>query len=131
MSLNREIQEPEGLRVTVDRVVYNSQFATPPDRPYCFVYFISIRNGTNVSITFKARKWVVTNSCGEITAIEGDGVVGQCPTIGPGERFSYNSFHLVDTRTAVAEGSYLGIDATGQRVLVRIPRFQMAVPDGK
>ncbi len=131
VSSSRDIQEPEGLQVTVDRVVYNSQFATPPDRPYCFVYFISIYNGTPVAVTVKARKWVVTNSRGEITAVEGDGVVGQCPTIGPGERFSYNSFHLVDTRTAVAEGSYLGIDATGQRVLTRIPRFQMTVPNGK
>ena len=130
MSSSHDFLEPDQLRVTVDRVAYNSQFATPPDRPHCFVYFISIHNGTDLAITVKGRKWVVTNSVGEVTAVEGDGVVGQCPRIDPGKTFSYNSFHLLDTRTAVAEGSYLGIDALGRKVLARIPRFTMTVPDG-
>jgi ApaG protein len=120
--------EPENLRVTVDRVLYQPQVATLPDRPHCFVYFISIHNDTELTITIKGRKWVVTNSHGEITAVEGDGVVGQFPTIGPGDKFSYNSFHLLDTETAVAEGSYLGMDSTGRKVLTRIPAFRMEVP---
>ena len=121
--------EPAGLRVTVDRVVYQPQVETPADRPHCFVYFMSIHNDTDSAITIKGRKWVVTNERGEITAVEGSGVVGQFPTIDPGDKFSYNSFHLVDTRTAVAEGSYLGVDALGRTVLTRIPRFQMKVPN--
>ena len=120
--------EPPGLRVTVDRVVYQPQVETPADRPYCFVYFLSIHNDTDLAVTIKGRKWVVTNERGEITAVEGAGVVGQFPTIDPGDKFSYNSFHLVDTRTAVAEGSYLGMDASGRTVLTRIPRFQLKVP---
>ena len=94
--------EPPGLRVTVDRVVYQPQVETPADRPHCFVYFLSIHNDTELAVTIKGRKWVVTNERGEVTAVEGDGVVGQFPTINPGDKFSYNSFHLVDTRTAVA-----------------------------
>ena len=121
--------EPAGLRVTVDRVVYQPQVETPTDRPHCFVYFISIHNDTDLAITIKGRKWVVTNERGEITAVEGAGVVGQFPTIDPGDKFSYNSFHLLDTRTAAAEGSYLGLDALGRKVLTRIPRFQMTVPN--
>jgi len=61
--------------------------------------------------------------------VEGAGVVGQFPTVNPGDKFSYNSFHLVDTRTAVAEGSYLGVDASGRTVLTRIPRFKLVVPN--
>jgi ApaG protein len=120
--------EPRQLRVTVDRVVFNSQVATPADRPYCFVYFISIHNDTDAAVTIKGRKWVVTNSRGEITAVEGDGVVGEHPVIEPGQKFSYNSFHLLDTKSAVAEGSYLGIDARGRKVITRIPKFRMRVP---
>lgn len=120
--------EPPGLRVTVDRVVYQPQVETPADRPHCFVYFLSIHNDTELAVTIKGRKWVVTNERGEVTAVEGDGVVGQFPTINPGDKFSYNSFHLVDTRTAVAEGSYLGVDASGRTVLTRIPRFKLVVP---
>ena len=128
MSSNQDFLEPRELRVTVDRVVYNSQVATPPDRPYCFVYFISIHNDTEVAVTIKGRKWVVTNNEGEVTAVEGDGVVGQFPKIDPGDKFSYNSFHLLDAKAAVAEGSYLGIDALGRKVLTRIPPFKMIVP---
>ena len=120
--------EPEGLRVTVDRVLYHRQAQAPPDRPHCFVYFITIHNDTDVPVTIKGRKWVVKEDQGEVTAVEGDGVVGQFPTIGPGETFSYNSFHLLSAGSAVAEGSYLGLDSLGNRVIARIPRFEMVVP---
>jgi ApaG protein len=120
--------ELPGLRVTVDRVVYQPEAQTPADRPHCFVYFISIHNDSDVAVTIKGRKWVVTNEGGEITAVEGDGVVGQCPNILPGEKFSYNSYHLLDTTSAAAEGSYIGVDAQGRKTLVRIPRFNMVVP---
>lgn len=123
-----QIPEPPGLKVTVDRIVYQPQAATPVDRPYCFVYFITIHNNTDRGITIKGRKWVVTNAIGEITAVEGEGVIGEMPTLPPGGKFSYNSFHLLDTPTAIAEGSYLGMDDQGQRVLTRIPRFEMAIP---
>ena len=122
-------KEPPGLFVTVDRVLYQPQVNTPPDRPYCFVYFISIHNETDRAITIKGRKWVVKNAHGKITAVEGEGVVGQTPTIQPGEKFSYNSMHMVDTTRAWAEGSYIGLDLDGKPVLTRIPRFEMQVPN--
>jgi ApaG protein len=124
-----DFTEPPGLRVTVDEVIYQPDVPTPVDRPHCFVYFISIHNDTPVPVTIKGRKWVVTNALGEITAVEGDGVVGQFPTIPPGDKFSYNSFHLLDTSTGQARGSYLGLDANGRTVLARIPSFDLIVPD--
>jgi ApaG protein len=123
--------EPEGLHVTIDRVVYHSQRKGTPERPHCFVYFVTIHNDSELVVTIKGRKWVVTNDRGEITAVEGEGVVGQFPTLQPGEEFSYNSFHLIETRSAKAEGSYLGVDPDGRKVLVRIPRFQLSVPPGE
>jgi ApaG protein len=126
--MNPDFLEPKKLTVTVDRVMYHAQASTPPDRPHCFVYFISIHNDTDRDFTVMGRKWVVTNSEGELTVLEGDGVVGQFPKIEPGEKFSYNSFHLLDTHSAVAEGSYLGVDSDGRKVVTRIPRFEMIVP---
>ncbi|MFN7141617.1 MAG: Co(2+)/Mg(2+) efflux protein ApaG [Limisphaerales bacterium] len=131
MSQASTFLEPEDLKVTVERVVYQEDIPTPPDRPHCFVYFIKINNDTDLPVQIMGRKWIVTNSRGEITAVEGDGVVGEHPTIEPGDSFSYNSFHLIDTETAVAEGSYIGIDAHGRRVLTRIPAFRMKVPAGE
>jgi ApaG protein len=127
--MRKDFIEPEELRVTVDQVLYYPDFEAPPDRPYCFVYFISIYNDTGATVTIKGRKWVVTNERGEITAVEGDGIVGQFPIIPTGDKFSYNSFHLLDTRTARAEGSYLGVDTLGRKLVTRIPLFKMAVPE--
>jgi ApaG protein len=120
--------ELPGLSVTVDDVIYQQDASTPVDRPHCFVYFVTIHNGSEHPITIRGRKWVVTDSRGQITAVEGDGVVGQFPLIPPGGSFTYNSYHLLATASAVAEGSYIGTDALGRKVLVRIPKFTMTVP---
>ena len=125
VSAKNDFLELPGLRVTVDRVVHHPEAQTPPDRPHYFAYFITIHNDSDVAVTIKGRKWVVRNSRGEIMAVEGDGVVGQFPRIEPGDSFSYNSCHLNDTTTAVAEGSYIGLDEQGRRVLTRIPKFEM------
>ena len=127
VSVRSEFIELPGLRVTVDRVVHYQDAQTPPDRPHCFAYFITIHNDSDVTVTIKGRKWVVTNARGEVTAVEGDGVVGEFPRIEPGESFSYHSFHLNDTNTAAAEGSYIGMDERGRKVLTRIPRFEMKI----
>lgn len=128
MSVSAEFIELPGLRVIVDRVEYQPDAQTPPDRPHCFVYFITIHNGSDRAVTIKGRKWVVKNERGEVTAVEGDGVVGKFPTIEAGESFFYNSYHLLDAASATAEGSYIGVDAQGGKVLARIPRFRMVVP---
>ena len=122
--------ELEGLRVTIDRLVYQRlSDMDSPDRPHSFVYFISIRNDSPLAVTIKGRKWVVRHDDGTSLVVEGDGVVGEFPTVGSGESYSYNSRHIIVTRTALAEGAYLGLDETGRRVVVRIPRFGMVVPD--
>lgn len=101
---------------------------TPPDRPHCFVYFITIHNDSDFTVTIKGRKWVVTNESDQVTVVEGQGVVGKTPKIAPGEQFSYNSFHLLDTRTGRAAGNFFGLDQNGRRILTRIPNFEMEVP---
>jgi ApaG protein len=114
-----------GLSVTVDEATYRPDAQTPPEHPYCFAYFITIHNQSDVTVTIKGRKWVVTNSRGEVTALEGDGVVGQHPVIEPGGQFTYNSYHLLDTASGLAEGSYLGMDSEQRKFIVRIPKFTM------
>jgi len=125
VSSSADFVELKELRVTVDRVVYNPNFESPADRPYCFIYIITIHNGSGTRVSIKGRKWVVTNADGDVTAVEGSGVVGQTPQLDPGQSFTYNSFHLLETRTGHAEGSYLGIDDQGRRIRARIPRFEM------
>lgn len=128
MKKKSDLIELPGLRVTVDRVVYEPDAETPPERPHCFAYFITIHNDSGVRVTIKGRKWVVTSTRGEVIVVEGDGVVGKCPVLDPGDSFSYDSCHLLDGNSAVAEGSYLGLDEQGRKVFTRIPKFRMNLP---
>jgi ApaG protein len=128
--VKQQFLELDGLRVTVDRVVYSPTPEGPEGQPHRFAYFISIHNDSQETVLIKGRKWVVTNDRGETVVVEGDGVVGEYPTIPPGERFSYNSFHLLSTLRGRAAGSYFGLDGKGRRVITRIPPFDLEVPRG-
>lgn len=121
-------RELEGLEVHVDDVIYMPSLEAPQDKPHPFVYFISIRNGSQERVTIRARKWVVREDSGQVTVVEGDGVVGQTPELGPGEDFSYNSYH-VTAGDGTAEGAFFGVTAAGEWVFARIPSFRLEVPD--
>ena len=122
--------ELSGLCVSLDRLVYHR---LPPGkcdgRPHAFIYFLSIQNNSDVTVTIRGRKWVVTHDDGTQLVVEGDGVVGQHPVIPPGEKFSYNSFHAIPTRQARAEGAFIGVDEFGRCVRTRIPPFCLQVPE--
>jgi len=123
---SQSIREFHGLRVRVDEVVYMPGLDAPPDKPHPFVYFISIHNDSPVPVTILGRKWVVREDDGEVTVVEGDGVVGQTPVIDPGGHFSYNSYHVV-AHGANVSGAFFGT-ASGERIYTRIPPFRIQIP---
>jgi ApaG protein len=121
------ILELPGLWVSVDRVEFNPHVQVTPDRPYAFVYYITIHNDSTRTVTIRGRKWIVTDREGRKSILEGDGVVGEFPVLRPGEQYHYNSYHLI-ANDSVAEGAYLAQDEQQNRVLTRIPRFTMQIP---
>ena len=110
-------------------MVFQPQALVPGDVPNRFVYYITIRNDSDTPVTIKGRKWVVTESTGEVVAVEADGVVGEFPVLEPGQNFSYNSYHMIRAPRAVAQGSYLGVTEGGSPVVIGIPTFELLVPD--
>ena len=129
--MNDESREVAGLVVTVNRVVhFEAGNKLPEGRMHAFVYFITVENNSSESVTLLGRKWIVQDGDGRREVIEGDGIVGKTPILAPGEHFSYNSFHTT-SGDARAEGSFHGVDANGARIHVRIPAFEMIVPQVK
>jgi ApaG protein len=124
---HQDLHEFPGLRVRVDDVVYMPGLDAPADKPHPFVYFISIHNDSPVPVTIRGRKWVVREDDGEVTVVEGEGVVGQTPEIAPGGHFSYNSYHVVACGADVS-GAFFG-EAAGAWIFARIPPFRLNVPE--
>lgn len=99
----------------------------PEERPFPFVYFISIVNDSDRNVTIWGRKWIVRQRDGETIVVEGRGVVGETPELAPGERFSYNSYHVVKGESE-ASGSFFGTADTGAKIRVSIPPFALVLP---
>ncbi len=121
------IRELPELKVTVDRVVFSPRFEAPDERRFQFVYFITIRNESDQTVTVKGRKWVVTDSRNQTVVVEGEGVVGQYPTLAPGESFSYHSYHVTGS-DSVAQGAFLAVTDEDVAVFAKIPPFALTVP---
>jgi len=119
--------EVPGLWVDIDRVEYVPTNSAPSYRPHQFAYHITIHNDSLQVVQISGRRWVITNEKGHRLIIEGDGVVGQFPTLIPGDTFHYHSYHLLDS-TSHAEGLYTGQDEEGENIIARIPKFEMKVP---
>ena len=127
LSTARVLQESAGLSASVDRVEFSPSLHAPMDRPFPFGYAVTIRNLSPRAVTIKARKWIVKDlASGSCHVIEGEGVVGCCPRLEPGQSFSYESYHVVAS-DSVAEGSYLACDDAGRALVVRMPPFLMKV----
>lgn len=121
-------KELYGLRATLDRLVYFHDSDVPEGAPpHAFIYFITIANLSNTTVTLKGRRWVIKGEDGHHNIFEGHGIVGKEPTLAQGDSFSYNSHHTSHGNCS-AEGSFHGIDSAGEPIHVRIPPFNMAIP---
>ena len=125
--VNPAPSELPGVEVSVDDVMYMPSLDAPAERPFPFVYFITIRNLSKITVTIKARKWVVKQQTGEIMVVEGDGVVGQFPRLEPGGEFTYNSCHTI-SQDSEATGAYFAEGDDQRQYFVRIPAFLMELP---
>jgi ApaG protein len=119
----REIKE---WRVEMIEVRYMPELQAPAEKPFPFMYRIRIVNESDEIITLRGRKWVVREDSGEVTVVEGEGVVGEMPIFSTGGEFSYHSYHVV-AHSATAQGAYFGETDAGESVFTRIPEFRLAV----
>jgi ApaG protein len=123
-----QFRQIRGLKVSVDSVQYDSSLSTPPDRPHAFVYHISIHNSSSHTVQLFGRKWVLRDASGSTLVVEGEGIVGQHPVLGPKQSFRYNSYHTIADSSRVM-GAFFGITTTGVPICTLIPEFQLQPPE--
>lgn len=93
---------------------------------FVFAYRITISNHGDVAAQLLGRHWIVTNADGQIKEVRGAGVVGEQPTIQPGESYQYTSGTVLETPVGSMHGSYQLLDSHGRSFEVPIPPFRLA-----
>jgi ApaG protein len=117
-----------GLTAHLDKLCYHhGGISLPADKPHAFVYFITIANGSDRTVTLLGRKWVIAHADGTQLVVEGDKIVGETPRLAPGEQFSYNSYHVTGC-DAVVRGCFHGVDEAGRKVHVGLDPFELRIP---
>jgi ApaG protein len=119
----------EGVKVMVE-TFYQPDRSNPKGSEYLFAYRITIENLTDNPVKLMSRHWHILDSNGTHREVEGDGVVGQQPTIMPGDNYQYSSAANLQSEIGKMYGTYLFINmANSKKMKVKIPEFQLVVPD--
>lgn len=107
--------------------IYVESQSIPEEERYVFAYTITIRNLGHRRAT-ASRYWLITNSNGRQTEVQGEGVIGEQPVIPPGGEFQYTSGAILETPLGTMEGHYEMVDHQGQPFRTAIPVFRLAIP---
>ena len=115
------------IQVAVDSD-YLPQQSTPAKHQYAFAYQVVIHNCGSQAATLRRRHWVVVDGNQVRREVEGEGVVGQQPTIQPGDSFTYTSAVVLDTPVGSMHGDYQMESPDGTAFAAPIAAFTLAVP---
>jgi ApaG protein len=116
-----------GIRVQV-RSRYLPERSAPREEQYLFAYHITISNVGDDTAQLISRHWYITNADGQTEEVEGPGVVGEQPVLGPGMSFEYTSFCPLKTSVGSMHGTYTMVTPGGTTFEARISPFTLAVP---
>lgn len=117
-----------GVRVDVD-VEYVPERSEPERNSYFFAYHVKISNEGDEPVQLLTRHWIITNAEGRVEEVKGPGVVGETPTIEPGESFEYSSFCPLNTPMGTMHGSYQMVTEDGDEFDAEIAPFTLAIEE--
>lgn len=118
--------------VTTDQIrvkavpTYRPEHSSQDENRYVFSYQITFHNKSEIDVTLKSRCWSIINAEGEEHEVRGFGVVGETPTLGPGDFYEYESFSVLDTPFGTMEGYYIFERADGDVIKAEVARFYLA-----
>lgn len=76
-----------------------------------------------------SRVWIITDSNGDVERVEGPGVIGEQPVLGPGAKFEYTSFCPLKTSMGTMHGVYKMQTSEGATFDAEIEPFSLAMPN--
>lgn len=115
------------IRVTVEPEFLDDR-SEPARGRYFWAYHIEITNLGMKKAQLTHRHWRITDASGKLEVVRGPGVVGEQPTLAPGETFNYTSGCPLTTPSGIMAGSYRFVDDEGHPFDVEIPAFSLDSP---
>lgn len=110
------------------QVRYLADQSDEADDRYVFAYTITLNNEGEHAVKLLSRHWVITDANNHVQEVKGKGVVGEQPTIKPGQSFEYTSGTVLATQVGTMSGSYQMQLVDGGEFSVSIPQFVLSVP---
>jgi len=114
-----------GITISVE-AFYMENESQPGQRKHIFSYHVTIENVSNDTVQLLRRHWYIIESSGNLREVKGDGVIGQQPTLAPGESHSYKSWAQITADFGKMLGTYHMISPlTNKEFEVQIPAFKL------
>ena len=88
-----------------------------------FAYTVTITNTGDMTAQLVSRSWNINDANGVTEKVKGEGVIGEQPTLAPGESFEYTSGCRLRTPTGTMHGQYHCIAEDGTAFDADIPMF--------
>lgn len=108
--------------------LYLPDQSSPRDERYVFAYTIRISNESDAVAQLRTRHWIITDGRGVTEEVRGDGVVGEQPTLAPGQTFQYSSGCVLTTPVGTMHGTYRFWRSDGTSFDAEIAPFSLAWP---
>lgn len=113
----------DGIRVEV--LSRHSPESKHPTHEWVFSYTVRITNQGKDTVQLLSRHWIITDALEHVEEVQGPGVVGEQPVLGPGESFKYSSWCPLRTPTGMMRGTYLMKRANGEEFDIEIAPFAL------
>jgi ApaG protein len=92
---------------------------------WVFQYTVRITNQGLDTVQLLSRHWIITDALEHTEEVRGPGVVGEQPTLAPGESFKYSSWCPLKTPTGMMHGTYQMTRTNGQIFDIAIAPFAL------
>ena len=117
-----------GIKIFVESNFLRGESSIADSR-YCFAYRVTITNERASDVQLMSRFWLIKDSSGETRKVEGEGVVGQQPILGPSESHQYVSWCPLSSDFGTMQGHYVMKDLqTGETFNAVVPVFELIYP---
>jgi len=117
-----------GVQITVT-TQFRQDFSSLGENVFFYNYRIDIENSNAFDIQLLTRDWYIFDSLGEPKVVHGPGVIGEQPTLTPGERFTYTSGCELHSEFGIMKGFYTFKNLmTNENFQVFVPTFKLEFP---